>query len=162
MRLVYGLALIFLCPVFALGQVNSKTSSAVSEDEQELSNLVVRWQAAARKGDADTVAGFLADEFSVVGGELSKSDYLEGVKEEPAVYESNDIESLQIEIYGDAAVVTALHSFKLKVKKGKRPAPTKYKYFMTVWVKRNGRWQSVKACIRPIEMLPIITMPPRP
>jgi hypothetical protein len=70
MRLVYGLALIFLCPVLALGQANSKTSSAVHEDEQELRNLVMRWQGAARKGDADTIAGFLADEFSVVGGEL--------------------------------------------------------------------------------------------
>lgn len=162
MRLVYGLALIFfLCPVLALGQANSQTSSAVPEDEQELRNLVMRWQGAARKGDANTIASFLADDFSIVGGVLSKEHYLEGVKEEPDVYEYNDIVQLQVEIYGEAAVATALHSFKLKVK-DKRPAPDKYKYVMTVWIKRNGRWQSVKACIRPVERLPTIVMPRRP
>lgn len=160
MRLVYGLALIFLCPVLASGQANSKTSSAAHEDEQELRTLVMRWQGAARKGDADTIAGFLADEFSIVGGEDNKSDYLYGVKQEPDVYEYNDIKHLQVELYGDAAVVTALHSFKLKVK-GKRPAPNRYKYVMTVWVKRGGRWQSVKSSISPVERLPTIELPRR-
>lgn len=159
MRLVYGLALIFSCPLLAFGQASSKASGAAHEGEQEVRDLVMRWQGAARKGDADAIAGLLADEFSVVGGELSKSQYLEGVKEEPDVYEFNDIEHLQVQVYGDAAVATALHSFKLKVK-DKRPAPHKYKYVMTVWVKRGGRWRSVKACIRPVESLPTI-VPPR-
>ena len=49
--------------------------------------------------------------------------------------------NVQVQVYGDMAVLTGLDTIKGK-NKG-QPYTSKYLY-MDVWIKRGGRWQCVK------------------
>lgn len=107
-----------------------------------LRDLVRQWDEASVKGDAATLDRLLADEFTFVGG-VRKSAYLESVKAKSAdtYVESAVSDEIQVQIYGNTAVVTAVDTIKGKSRG--QPYENKYLY-MDVWVKRSGRWQCVK------------------
>src|SRR6185503_41723 len=111
-------------------------------DIKELRDLVRAWDEASVKGDAATLDRLLADEFTFVGG-VRKAAYLESVKVRSAdtYVESAVSDELQVQVYGDAAVVTGVDT--IKGKSGGQAYENKYLY-MDVWVKRAGRWQCVK------------------
>ncbi len=145
MKLIFALILSIFISVSAFGQAKG-SSSVLPKDEQELRTLVKKWNDAELKGDAATIASLLADEFSFVGGS-NRSQYLKLMKPDPSlVVESNDVEDLQVQLYQDVAIITGLNLFRLK--KDGKPFAGKF-YTMSAWVKRNGRWQIVKACLRP-------------
>jgi ketosteroid isomerase-like protein len=58
------------------------------------------------------------------------------------VIESVTIDEADIQIYDNTAVATSLNSFK--VKKDGKPLEAKF-IVLTIWIKRNGNWQCVKA-----------------
>ena len=113
-----------------------------SETIKELRNLVRAWDEADVKGDAITLNRLLAEEFTFVGGP-NKAQYLASVKSKsPDSYvESAVSDGVQVQVYGNAAVVTGLDTIKGK-NKG-QAYESKYLY-MDVWVNRSGRWQCVK------------------
>ena len=143
-KTLLGLTVTLLCSTFVLGQAKSNGTSIASADEQELRSLSTKWIEADTRSDTATIASLLAEEFSFVGW-TSRSDYLEKVKLRDAsfVIESYEFEVLQVQLYGDSAIVTS-HKF-LKVKQNGKPGSVTG-YILSVWVKRNGRWQCVKAC----------------
>lgn len=109
----------------------------------ELKNLVRIWDEATVRGDAVTLERLLADEFAFVGGPR-KAPYLEAIKtKSPETFvESAVSENVQVQVYGDAAVVIGIDI--VKGKNSGQPYENKYLY-MDVWTKRSGRWQCVKA-----------------
>jgi imidazolonepropionase-like amidohydrolase/ketosteroid isomerase-like protein len=112
-----------------------------------LRELVRAWDEASVKGDATTLDRLLAAEFVFVGG-VRRSAYLDFIKAKSTdtYVESAVSENVQVQIYGNTAVVTATG-----VTKGKnRGQPYESRYmFMDVWVKRDGRWQCVKVYSNP-------------
>ena len=111
----------------------------------ELLNLIKVWNEAELKGDAAQVAQLLAPEFSFLGGS-NRNQYLSMMKSDPSlVIESSTIEEADIQVYGNAAVVTSLNSYKLK--KDGRPLEGKF-VSLTVWIKDNAKWQCVKASVQ--------------
>jgi len=110
---------------------------------KELRDLVRLWDEASVKGDAVTLDRLLADEFSFVGG-VRKAGYLDSVRSKsPETYvESAVSDNLQVQVYGDTAVVTGVDT--VKGKNRKQAYENTYLY-IDVWVKRAGRWQCVKA-----------------
>jgi len=113
-----------------------------SETIKELRNLVRAWDEADVKGDAITLNRLLAEEFTFVGGP-SKAEYLASFKStSPDTYvESAVSDGVQVQVYGNAAVVTGLDTIKGK---NKGQAYENRWLYMDVWVKRSGRWQCVK------------------
>lgn len=109
----------------------------------ELRNLVKMWDDATVKGDAATLDRLLADEFTFVPGPR-KAQYLEFVKAKTAdtFVESAVSENVLVQIYGDTAVVTGTDTVKGKSKG--QSYENRYMY-LDVWVKRDNRWQCVKA-----------------
>lgn len=109
----------------------------------ELRNLVKMWDDATAKGDAATLDRLLADEFSFVPG-VRKAQYLEFVKTKTAdtFVESAVSHDVQVQVYGDTAVVVGTDT--VKGKNRGQSYENKYKY-LDVWVKRDNRWQCVKA-----------------
>ncbi len=107
-----------------------------------LRDLVKAWDEASVKGDAETLDRLLADEFTFVGG-VRKAAYLASVKAKSAdtYVESAVSDEVQIQIYGDTAVVTGVDTIKGKSRG--QAYENKYLY-LDVWVKRDGRWQCVK------------------
>lgn len=141
----FALTVILVCSFSMLSYGQAKRGNS-DPPERELLGLVKTWNDAELKGDAATIANLLANEFSYLGGS-SRVEYLRLMKpDDSLVFESATIESPIVEVYGDAAVVTSLNSFKLK--KDGQPFEGKF-YSMTVWIKRKGRWQCVKASIQP-------------
>lgn len=125
-----------------LAQTQGKKSNRNARVEQELRNLVRMWDEADVKGDATRLDRLLADEFAFVGGE-TKAQYLASVKSKSpdSVIESAVSEDVQVQVYGDMALVTGLDTIKGK-NKG-QPFINRWLY-MDVWIKRDGRWQCVK------------------
>jgi hypothetical protein len=142
------LAFVIVCSLSLLssGQGKPRNSQPNGSSERELLGLVKAWNDAELKGDAATIEKLLADEFSFLGGS-NKVEYLHLMKpDESVVIESANIESSSVEIYGDAAVITSLKSFKLK----KNGQPFEGRFLsMTVWIRKSGRWQCVKASMQP-------------
>src|SRR5215204_3458183 len=104
----------------------------------ELRNLVRMWDEATVKGDALTLDRLLADEFTFVGG-ARKAQYLESVKSKPAdtFVESAVSDAVQVQVYGDTAVVTGIDT--VKGKNRGQSYENKFVY-LDVWIKRAGRW----------------------
>ena len=93
-------------------------------------------------GDAVTLDRLLADEFTFVGGP-NKAQYLASVKSKSAdtYVEFAVSDDVQVQVYGNAAVVTGVDTVKGKT--NGQSYENRYLY-MDVWVKRSGRWQCVK------------------
>lgn len=140
-RILILIAILLALPLLALAQ-NPKQTSSDAAAEQELKNLVRAWDDAVVKGDTATLDRILAAEFSFVGG-VDKSRFLAvmGSKSPDTFVESAVSTEVQVQVYGDTAVLTGLDTMSGK-NKG-QPYTEKWLY-MDVWVKRDGRWQCVK------------------
>lgn len=146
-RILVLVAVVLAMPSLAFGQAKSKKNGRDARVEQELRELVRRWDEATVKGDAATLDRLLADEFAFVGGP-QKAEYLASVKAHtPDSYVASAVsEDVQVQVYGDTAVLTGLDTIKGKYK-GKDYV-NKWLY-MDVWIKRAGRWQCVKTYSSP-------------
>jgi len=139
--------------VIKSGKVHKRDTSRDQKDVgspaeiAKLRDLVRQWDDATVKGDAAALDRLLADEFAFVGGVRRKA-YLDSVKTKSAdtLVESAVSQNVQVQIYGDTAVVTGVDV--IKGKNGGQPYDNKYLY-MDVWVKRAGRWQCVKVYSNP-------------
>ena len=144
MRTVLAVFVLTLSCVSAMAQDAKHDRDA--KIEQELRKLVQSWDQAFVKGDTATLDHLLAEEFSFVGG-LKKADYLASFKSRPnETVESAVSTDIQVQVYGDTAILTGLDTITGK-NKGE-PYTTKWLY-LDVWVKRDGRWQCVKTYSAP-------------
>ena len=123
----------------------SKKSEHDAKVEQELRNLVRSWDEAYVKGDTATLDRLLADEFAFVGGP-KKSEYLASFKNSQLVIQSAASTDIEVQVYGDSAVLTGVDTIMAKNKD--QTLMTKWIY-MDVWIKRGGRWQCVKTYSNP-------------
>ena len=134
--------IILALPLLAFGQAQDKKSNRDARVAEELRNLVRLWDEAFVRGDAATLNRLLADEFAFVSGP-NKAQYLASVKTKApdSVVESAVSTDLQVQVYGNTAIVTGLDTIK-GTNKGE-PYTNKWLY-LDVWIKRGGRWQCVK------------------
>jgi ketosteroid isomerase-like protein len=151
MKFILALTFALLIPTCAFSQTKNNVSSLASNDEQELRALVKNWNAAEIEGDYNYVANLLADEFSIIGN-ADRTKYLEwlgmhndGINR----IDPSTIEKLDVNVYGNAAIVTALHSFKVKASRER--FPTDKFWFMTLWIKMDSKWKCVKAIRNSVE-----------
>ena len=115
--------------------------------EQELRNLVRAWDEAYVKGDAATLDRLLADEFAFVKGQ-KKAEYLASLKSRNLTVESAVSTEIEVQVFGDTAVLTGLDTITVKSKD--QTLVTKWLY-MDIWIKRGGRWQCVKTYSAPAQ-----------
>jgi ketosteroid isomerase-like protein len=137
-RLILGVLFSVVLPPAILYAQSKPTGN----DEQELRSLVRAWDEATVKGDTAILDRLLADEFAFVGGP-NKAQYLASINRRTtdSVIESAVSEKVEVQVYGDAAVVVGLDVVKGKT----RGQPFEHKFrYMDVWIKRSGRWQCVK------------------
>src|SRR3954453_13991981 len=108
--------------------------------EQEVRNLVRTWDEAYVKSDTAALDRLLADEFTFVGGP-NKAQYLGSFKGRALQVDSAVSTDMQVQVYGDAVILTGVDTITGK-NKGEAVV-TKWLY-LDVWIKRDGRWQCVK------------------
>ena len=142
MRVLFVSLLLFCLSISVSSQTKSPTLPAA---QGELLKLIQIWNEAEIKGDASELAKLLAPEFSFLGGS-NRKQYLSLMKPDPSLQiESATVDEADIQIYENSAVVTSMNSYK--VKKDGQPLAGKF-LSLTVWIKRNGTWQCVKASIQ--------------
>ena len=130
---------------FAVASGQDAKPNSDGKVEQELRNLVRTWDDAYVKGDTATLDQLLASEFEFVGGP-KKLEYLASFKSRSFMAESAVSTEIQVQVYGDAAVLTGLDTITGKNKD--QTVVTKWLY-LDVWIKRSGRWQCVKTYSMP-------------
>jgi ketosteroid isomerase-like protein len=142
MKILFVLLAVLLSASPSNSQTSNDRKSAV---EHGLIELVRAWDDAYVKGDTATLDRLLAPEFAFVGGP-KKAEYLDSFKSRSFMVESAVSTDIQVQVYGDSAVLTGLDTIKGKNKD--QTVVTKWLY-MDVWIKREGRWQCVKTYSMP-------------
>jgi ketosteroid isomerase-like protein len=111
--------------------------------EQELIKLETEWVDAVVKHNVTTIGKMLADEFIMTfdGAVYTKAELLEYIKsyEELASLVTDE---WKVRVYGDAAVVTARNTRKVK-SDGKEV--TSQDRFTDTWIRQDGHWKCVAA-----------------
>ncbi|MEN3329895.1 MAG: hypothetical protein V7638_4702 [Acidobacteriota bacterium] len=137
-----------VCFVTVVAQAQTK-SPGLPSAQAELLNLLKTWNEAELKGDAAGVAKLLAPEFSFFGGS-DRKQYLNLMKPDPSLLiESATIDEAEIQVYENSAVVTTINTFRLK--KDGQPLEGKF-LSLTIWIRRDGNWQCVKASLQPVKV----------
>ena len=139
MKLLVASIVVFVSITLASAQTKSP---ALPAPQGELLNLVETWNQAEVKGDAAVISKLLAPEFSFLGGS-NRKEYLSLMKTDPSLQiEEARIDDADIQVYGNAAVVTTVTSYKV-TKDGKK---FEGKFLaLTIWIKQGTTWQCVKA-----------------
>jgi len=141
----------------ALGQEEGKASTDSKEHqaEQTLRQIENDTLEALVKSDINALHRIWADEYNFTapnGTVVSKENYLALLQSGSVKYDSLKMEGLQVRIYGDTAVVSG--SFIVKGRVGTHELNGTDR-FLTVYVKRQGRWQQVASQAARIDRQPM-------
>ena len=111
--------------------------------EQELIKLENEWGDALIKHDPAPIDKMLADDFIGTTSEgtiYTKAQLLEGVKSSKEDIISMVDDEVKVHVYGDAAVMSARNTIKMRVEGKETIFLDRY---TDAWVKRDDRWKCV-------------------
>lgn len=121
----------------ASGCAQDRSDQIRSVERERLRSLV--------EADIKTAERLHADDFQLItplGGSVSKAQYLELVASGEVDYLEWEPETIEVRVYGDAAVLRYQAQLKIKVK-DQPNAPSGRFWHTDLYEKRNGRWQAV-------------------
>jgi uncharacterized protein (TIGR02246 family) len=114
-----------------------------TDDAATVAALDEEYQQAVKRNDAETMARILADDFVLVTGRgtvFDKNDLVGEARRGAAVYEQQDVETRQVRVWGDTAVVTAL----LWIKGTREGRPIDYRlWYSDTYVRTADGWRYV-------------------
>ena len=126
----------------APAQENSAGSSAV---EANLKQMEDAWVKALVNKDQAAVGNFIADDFAGFnpkGKYVTKSQLLDGLKNQPNTLSSSTNKNMEVHVYGpNLATVFGTTTEKRKDKDGKQF--TSSNTWVDTWMERNGKWQCI-------------------
>jgi hypothetical protein len=126
----------------SLGQMAENKSAPKGKVEQELIKLEQERAQAVVRGDTAFLDQNTADDYTLTtfrGTLMTKAQLLANFKSGEIKLQSQDLDDLQVRVYGDTAVLTGRVT-----QKGQflgQDSSGQYR-FTRVYVKRNGRWQA--------------------
>jgi D-alanyl-D-alanine carboxypeptidase len=118
-------------------------SSQSRKDEEQIQELIRRWDDAIVKRDTTFIDSILAEDFTYVsssGQMQNKSQLLQSIGTSGITIESSGSSNLMIRIYGDTAVVIARGM--IKGRSTSSPFDAQYLY-TDVWVRQKTGWKAV-------------------
>jgi len=127
----------------ALGQMTGDKSAPKGNVEQELIKLEQDRAQAAVRGDTAFLEQNTADDYTFInvrGMLITKAQLLADFKSGQIKLQSNDLDDLHARVYGDTAVLTGRSTQKGQAYGQDTSGQFR---FTRVYVKQNGRWQSV-------------------
>ncbi|MEP6907354.1 MAG: nuclear transport factor 2 family protein [Pseudoxanthomonas sp.] len=118
---------------------------AINADKLAVSKLDLRFQAAVKANDAETIDEILDENFALVlgtGETQTKSDQLNDARSGAISWQRQEEEpgTQVVRVWGNTAVVTA--KLWIKGRHGTREFDRKV-WFSDTYVRRNGRWKYV-------------------
>ncbi len=127
----------------ALGQITGDKSAPTGNAEQELIKLEQDRAQAAVRGDTAFLEQNTADDYTFINARgmlITKAQMLADFKSGQIKLQSSDLDDLHARVYGDTAVLTGRSTQKGQAYG--QDISGQYR-FTRVYVKRDGRWQSV-------------------
>jgi ketosteroid isomerase-like protein len=117
--------------------------STAASVEEELKKLETDRAAAVVKADITTLEAQTADDYALInanGQVMDKKQTLDAIKTGQVKLTSNELSDLRVRVYGHVAVITGKSDAKGMLSGTEVNGPV---MFTRVYVKKNGRWQSV-------------------
>jgi ketosteroid isomerase-like protein len=139
LMLVVGLLTITATSI-AVGQVKNTRAATNDKAEQEIRQVEDNRREALLRGDTATVDHIFADEYIVTNqfGQIqTKTQMISALKSGELKFESVVEDDVSVRVYGDVAVLTGRVTSKHEGRE------TMQSRFTRVYVKRQGRWQTV-------------------
>ena len=127
----------------ALGQMMGDKSAPKGDVEQQLTKLEQDRAQAAVRGDTAFLEQNTSDDYTFINARgmlITKAQLLADFKSGQIKLQSSDLDDLHPRVYGDTAVLTGRSTQKGQAYG--QDTGGQYR-FTRVYVKRNGRWQSV-------------------
>jgi ketosteroid isomerase-like protein len=134
--LMSTLALSQTKPAPAKGKAGGDAKATLEQMEKDRAQAVV-------KKDTATLEKMTADDYVLIdanGKVRTKADTMNDIKSGTISIQSNDVDDLKVQLYGNTAVVTGRSNPKGTIDGKDVSGPIR---FTRVYVKRNGTWQSV-------------------
>jgi ketosteroid isomerase-like protein len=123
----------------ALGAPSAHAQSV----QDQIKKLEMDRAAAVVKGDVAAIASQTSDDYTLINanGELSgKAQTMDAIKSGNIKLSANELSDLKVRVYGNTAVVTGKSNAKGVVGGRELKGPV---LFTRVYVKKDGKWQSV-------------------
>ena len=117
--------------------------STAASAEGELKKLETARAAAVVKADTTTIEAQTADDYVLINADgqvMGKKQTLDAIKTGQIKITSNELSDLKVRVYGNVGVVTGKSDAKGMISGTEVNGPV---MFTRVYVKKNGRWQSV-------------------
>ena len=111
---------------------------------QTIKALTEQWRQALLKGDAAAYTKLTADDFITIGTagrSFTKAEIVELLKSGRLKYDAYDYSDIKVRVYGDTALVNCTLNQKGLI--GDRELTAGPFLVVLVWVKREGKWQTV-------------------
>ena len=126
----------------AHAQENAADSSAVQANLKQMEDA---WVKALVNKDYAALANMVADDFAGFnpkGKYVTKSQLLDGLKNQPNTLSSSTNKNMEVHVYGpNLATVFGTTTEKRKDKDGKQF--TSSNTWVDTWMERNGKWQCI-------------------
>jgi ketosteroid isomerase-like protein len=122
---------------------STKESDMKDNAESELTALEKEWAQAFVKNDAEAIARYMADDWSVIspeGNVIDRATFLGLIKSGVLSHDRMEFAEVKVRVYGDTAVVTSRATSKGKFR---GEAFSELERSTDVLVKQNGQWKSV-------------------
>ena len=146
---VAAFAVTAMAPASARGQAAApkKATHAAAPTsagvEDEIKKIEKERAAAAVKADTATLAKYTSDDYTFInrnGQMADKAQTMSRLKSGDIKLTANDMSDLKVRVYGNTAVVTGRTDIKGTIGGKDMTGPV---LFTRVYVKKDGRWQSV-------------------
>jgi ketosteroid isomerase-like protein len=128
--------------VASAGPVGAQAASSAAVEEQ-IKKIEKDRAAAVTKADVAALEPMTSDDYTLIdrnGRVRDKAQTMSAIKTGDIKITSNEVSDLKVRVYGDTAVVTGRADTKGTVGGKDVSGPM---LFTRVYVKKNGRWQSV-------------------
>jgi ketosteroid isomerase-like protein len=139
---------VVIAAAFSLATVSAvpargQGASAGPSVEDQIKKMEKDRAAAVVKGDVAAIEGLTSDDYTLINanGQLSdKATTMNNIKTGNIKLTANEVSDLKVRVYGDTAVVTGKSNAKGTISGRELKGPV---MFTRVYVKKNGKWQSV-------------------
>ena len=132
-----------IAAAFCMAALGAATAHAQTSVEDQIKKLEKDRAAAVVKGDVAAIASQTAEDYTLINasGQLSdKAQTMDAIKTGNIKLSANELSDLSVRVYGNTAVVTGKANAKGVVGGRELKGPV---MFTRVYVKKDGKWQSV-------------------
>jgi ketosteroid isomerase-like protein len=142
-RISAGAVIAAAFSVATLSAAYAQAQSSGPSVEEQIKKMEMDRAAAVVKGDVAMLEGLTSDDYVLINanGQLSdKAATMNAIKTGIIKLTANDVSDMKVRVYGDTAVVTGKSTAKGTIAGVELKGPL---MFTRVYVKKNGKWQSV-------------------